>query len=217
MFNNEFISTGNKELDQRLNGGIAKSSLFSLVGEMCLGKTEFMLNVIKHNKELNKDFNVLYVDSDAMLDEKHLKELGIGNIDILGPNPHKVQLDLIQSSLNANVYDLIVIDSVNSLFAGLEVFDKSKANFASAYMLSNWLANDIMPIINSKDNKTSIVAIEHIMKINATDSVESFPIAVGVGKSIGHYALQRLLLKKNESKYQVIKNRLGKDELDEVA
>lgn len=217
MFNNEFLSTGNKELDQRLSGGIAKSSLFSLIGEMCSGKTEFMLNVIKYNKELNKDFNVLYVDQDALLDEKHLKELGIGNIDILGPNPHKIQLDLIQSSLNSNVYDLIVIDSVNSLFSDMQVLDKSKFKRLSAYTLSEWLTNDIIPIINSKNNKTSIVAIEHIMKINATDSVESFPIEVGVGKSIGHYALQGLLLKKNKPKYQVIKNRLGKDELDEVA
>lgn len=217
MFNNEFLSTGNKELDQKLNGGIAKSSLFSLIGEICSDKTEFMLNVIKYNKEINKNFNVLYVDTDALLDKKYLKELGIDNIDILRPNPHKIQLNLIQCSLNSNVYDLIVIDSVNSLFAITEVFDKSKSNRFSTHILSEWLTNDIMSIINSKDNKTSIVFIEHIMNINATDSMEPFPIKVGTGKSIGHYALQRLLLKKNESKYQVIKNRLGKDELDEVA
>ena len=99
----------------------------------------------------------------------------------------------------------------------MEVLDKNKFKRLSAYTLSEWLTNDIIPIINSKNNKTSIVAIEHIMKINATNSVESFPIEVGVGKSIGHYALQGLLLKKNKPKYQVIKNRLGKDELDEVA
>ena len=217
MFNNEFLSTGNKELDQRLNGGIVKGSLFSLIGEQGSDKTEFMLNVISHNKELNKDFNVLYVDQDAILDEKHLKELEIDNIDILKLNSHKIQLDLISAALNSKVYDLIIIDSVNSLFAGLEVFDKSKDIRVAASTLSNWLADDIMSIINSKDNKTSIVAIEHIMRINATDLVEPFPIKVGVGKSIGHYALQRLLLNKNEPKYQIIKNRFGKDELDEVA
>ena len=83
MFNNEFLSTGSKELDQRLNGGIAKSSLFSLIGEIGSGKTEFMLNVIKHNKELNKDFNVLYVDTDALISEKYLKELAFfSSIDL---------------------------------------------------------------------------------------------------------------------------------------
>ena len=209
MFNNEFIFTGNKELDRRLSGGIAKSSLFSLIGEMCSGKTEFMLNVIKYNKELNKDFNVLYVDQDALLDEKHLKELGIENIDILRSNPCKIQLDLIKSSLNSNIYDLIVIDSVNSLFSDMD-----------AHRLSEWVTGDIIPVIDLKNNKTSIVVIEHITKQSNPFNLPITPIQVGVGKSVGYYAHQRVWMKrddKNELKYKVIKNKFGKDELDEVA
>ena len=209
MFNNEFISTGNKELDQKLNGGIAKSSLFSLIGEVGSDNTEFMLNVIKHNKELNKDFNVLYVDSEDSIKEKNLKELGINNIDILRPNPIKIQLDLIKSSLNSNIYDLIIIDSVNSLFSDTD-----------AHRLSEWVTDDIIPVIDLKNNKTSIVVIEHITKLTNPFNLPIAPIQVGKGRSVGYYAHQRVWMKrdeKNELKYKIIKNRFGKDELDEVA
>ncbi len=118
------LSTGYKELDTILNGGIPRGCITEVYGARDTGKTTLAMSVIKHAQK--KGLISLYFDCDYSWDKEYAKKVGIDfdTFDIIVSKPNEIMLQAIEMLIDKGLIDVIVIDTITSLAIGkIELFN----------------------------------------------------------------------------------------------
>ena len=219
-----FYSTGVPSLDSILNGGIARGRIFSVYGEFSCGKSTFALQSIAYNQKINPDFMALYIDQESSFDKKYVLSLGIDldRLDVIPSNEAEKNLDLLRTLINEGIYNIIVLDSTNTLVPQAELTKDISSNGTIAIvakLLSLFTRMVLGPLAKTK---TSLICIEQTRdKVGAMAINGVVPQKIGVGKSVQFNCSQRLELKKGEqikegddvigisTKAKCVKNKVG--------
>jgi len=109
------FSSGDRELDLVLGGGIVPGSLVLIGGSPGIGKSTLLLKIGGNLAHAGK--RVLYVsgeESDGQI-KMRADRLGAGNenLYLLG----EIRLEAIKSEVEAGRYDLLIIDSIQTLYS----------------------------------------------------------------------------------------------------
>ncbi|MCX7784995.1 MAG: DNA repair protein RadA [candidate division WOR-3 bacterium] len=158
-------TTGIKELDQVLGGGIVTGSVILIGGEPGIGKTTLTLQIANAISQLSKTNKVLYITGEESIEQVklHAERLGISNdkIYLLAEN----ELESILSHIHSIRPILVVIDSIQTIYS---------SNLASApgsVAQVRECTAEIMRVIKKEaietNLKTSAIIIGHITKIGA--------------------------------------------------
>lgn len=107
-------STGFKELDRVLGGGLVKGSLTLLGGEPGIGKSTLILQICDKMKGEGK---VLYVSGEESAEQIKIRadRLGINNENILFLG--ETNIDLIEEAIQKINPKLVIIDSIQTMYS----------------------------------------------------------------------------------------------------
>ena len=105
---------GIEELDRVLGGGIVSSSLVLVGGDPGIGKSTLLLQMCR--EIVNKHRKVLYISGEESLQQIKMRaeRLGVFNGELL--LLCETNLDLIEDTINKHKPDLVVIDSIQTMF-----------------------------------------------------------------------------------------------------
>lgn len=114
MQNEERISTGLKELDRVLGGGIVEGELVLVGGDPGIGKSTLLLQMCRN---LVNDFKkkVLYISGEESLKQVKLRALRIGNIEDDFLLLCETNLNYIEEVVKDIKPDVVVIDSIQTM------------------------------------------------------------------------------------------------------
>lgn len=117
----ERVTTGSISLDLALGGGLPKGRIIEIYGPESGGKTTLALSVIA---EIQKQGGIAgFVDAEHALDPTYARAIGV-NIDELyvsQPSSGEQALDILESLVNSNALDVVVVDSVAALVPQAEL------------------------------------------------------------------------------------------------
>jgi DNA repair protein RadA/Sms len=109
------ITTGSKEMDRVLGGGIIKSSLVLVGGDPGIGKSTLLLQVADHVSR--KNLKVLYVSGEESGEQIKLRAdrlgLGEGELYILS----ETNIDIIKDYVEKEEPDLLILDSIQTIYS----------------------------------------------------------------------------------------------------
>ncbi len=120
--NIETISSGSMELDIAIGiGGYPKGRIVEIYGPESSGKTTLTLHAIA---EAQKAGGVAaFIDAEHALDPIYAKKIGvdIDNLIVSQPDTGEQALEIVDSLVRSNAFDIIVIDSVAALVPKAEI------------------------------------------------------------------------------------------------
>ena len=148
------FSTGDKELDLVLGGGIVNGSLVLVGGSPGVGKSTLLLKIAGNLAQ--NDRKILYVSAEESASQIKLRsdrpESNSDNLFLLS----EIRLDIIFSELEKNNFDVLIIDSIQTVFS-----DKLTAAPGSVSQVRE-ITFDLMRY--AKENGVAIFIIGHITK-----------------------------------------------------
>lgn len=116
------ISTGSLNIDKALGvGGLPRGRIAEIYGPESSGKTTLALHVLVEAQKLGGA--VAFVDAEHALDKNYAKNLGLDtfNVAISQPDSGEQALEITETLVKSNGYDVIVIDSVAALVPQAEL------------------------------------------------------------------------------------------------
>lgn len=106
------ISTGVKEFDRVLGGGIVEGSLVLLSGDPGIGKSTILLQICQH---LGQSKSVLYVSGEESANQIKLRAVRLGvtteNLGILA----QTDVGTIAETIRSEKPDVVIIDSIQTM------------------------------------------------------------------------------------------------------
>ena len=151
--NNFFIKSHIEELDRVLGGGIAMSASILIGGEPGIGKSTLLLQVAGN---MAKRRRVLYVSGEENESQIKVraKRLKVDSQDII--LLCESGLEIIMDELNKRTYELIIIDSVQTMFS-IEL--ENSAGSITQIRHCTAVLNDFV-----KSNASSLMMVAHVNK-----------------------------------------------------
>ena len=110
----ERVSTHMEELDRVLGGGIVKGSLVLVGGDPGIGKSTLLLQVCKNLS--GEDLNLLYISGEESLQQIKIRADRMGEFSDRLALLCETNLDLIKSVIEREKPDIVVIDSIQTMF-----------------------------------------------------------------------------------------------------
>ncbi len=110
----ERVSTHMEELDRVLGGGIVKGSLVLVGGDPGIGKSTLLLQVCKNLS--GEDLNLLYISGEESLQQIKIRADRMGEFSNRLALLCETNLDLIKSVIEREKPDIVVIDSIQTMF-----------------------------------------------------------------------------------------------------
>lgn len=161
MNDQSFISTGYKEIDAIIcpdGGGFPRGCLSEVAGMSRSGKSRFMRDIC-----LRDDVHALYIDTENALSAKeyhHLKEHGV---DVVAEQLLENIWGVVNDAIDADLYDLIVVDSVGATDTQAERDDDNTLSMSTsvqrAKIMSKWLRGIGAHFMSHR--KTAVVFVNH--------------------------------------------------------
>ncbi len=147
-------SSGSKELDLVLGGGIVPGSLVLIGGSPGVGKSTLLLKIAGNLAKEKK--RVLYVSGE---ESKSQIKLRADRLDVNHPDIYlltEIRLENIFSELNQNRYDILIIDSIQTIYT--EKLTAAPGSVSQVreitFELMRW----------GKENSVAVFIIGHITK-----------------------------------------------------
>lgn len=160
----EFVSTGIKELDKMIGGGIPKGRMIMVYGPEGAGKSSFCYHVAKFYQL------VLYVDAENSYTEERAKVFGVDPKKVIHMRPEwgEQAVDAIVSFAKEGI-PLIIVDSVPALTPKREFDNEDAEKQAGIALFAAVLSRKIFGIANiCSKSGTSIIFINQVRdKLNA--------------------------------------------------
>ena len=214
------ISSGIAGLDYLLGGGYGKGRIVEIGGPESSGKTTLALEAIANVQRIDKEALCGYVDAENAFDPEYAKNLGVDldRLTLNQPQSAEEALDIIKDMASAEVFDIIVLDSVNAISPQAE---QDKDMSSSSMGLQARLMSSFLRQITPKLQKSGCIlfCLSQIrMKIGV---MYGNPEVMGVGNALKFYASQRLDVRRiktnedddeavsNDVRIKVIKNKLA--------
>ncbi|WP_058486909.1 DNA repair protein RadA [Defluviitalea phaphyphila] len=157
MDKEERISTGSKELDRVLGGGIVKGSLILVGGDPGIGKSTLLLQMCQNIGE--DKFKILYVSGEESIRQIKMRadRLGVKTRNLFLVS--ETNMDLIEGTIKNSSPDLVIIDSIQTIY-------KEEITSAPGSVSQVREATSTLMRI-SKENNISIVIVGHVTKEGA--------------------------------------------------
>ena len=114
MKEEERTSTGMKELDRVLGGGIVAGSLILVGGDPGIGKSTILLQVCKNLSYMEK--KIFYISGEESLQQIKLREKRIGEFGDGLSLLCETNLDVISEVIRKEKPDIVVIDSIQTMY-----------------------------------------------------------------------------------------------------
>lgn len=108
------VSTGMKELDRVLGGGIVQGSMILVGGDPGIGKSTLLLQVCRNLSEQKK--RVLYISGEESLQQIKIRAQRIGLFGDSLKLLCETNLDTIKAVIDREKPDIAVIDSIQTMF-----------------------------------------------------------------------------------------------------
>lgn len=206
-FEVQFVSTKCLTLDYILGGGLAKGRLYELYGENSAGKSTLALFIMAQIQKMGG--TVAFLDAENAFNSEFAEKLGVDiNSMILSQETClEYVFETMNSLINTNAVDLIVVDSVASLvpLSDLEGTLEDKEGMAKvARLMSRGLRNIVGPLAKSK---AVIIFINQLR-----DNLDMFSYQKTItpgGKALKFYASVRAEVKKGEKFLDKDKSQIG--------
>lgn len=117
----ETTPSGSLSLDLALGGGIPKGRVVEIFGPESSGKTTVCLHVIAEVQK--RGGQCAFIDAEHALDPEYAKRIGvdIDNLLLSQPDNGEQALSIVETLVNSNAVDLIVVDSVAALTPRAEI------------------------------------------------------------------------------------------------
>lgn len=108
------VSTGMRELDRVLGGGIVQGSMVLVGGDPGIGKSTLLLQVCRNLSEHN--IKVLYISGEESLQQIKIRAERIGNFGDSLRLLCETNLDIIKAVIDREKPQIVVIDSIQTMF-----------------------------------------------------------------------------------------------------
>ena len=108
------MSTGIKELDRVLGGGIVAGSLVLVGGDPGIGKSTLLLQMCKNLSHMDK--NVLYISGEESLKQIKMRAERIGTFTDKLLLLCETNLDIIEETMKKTMPDVVIIDSIQTMY-----------------------------------------------------------------------------------------------------
>ena len=117
----ETISTGCLALDLALGGGVPKGRIIEIFGPESSGKTTVCLHVLAEAQK--NGGQCAFIDAEHALDPEYARKIGvdIDNLLLSQPDNGEQALSIVETLVNSNAVDLIIVDSVAALTPRAEI------------------------------------------------------------------------------------------------
>lgn len=117
----ETISTGSISLDVALGGGIPRGRVVEIYGPESSGKTTLSLHVLAEAQK--KGGTVAFLDAEHALDPEYAKRIGVNvdNLILSQPDSGEQALEILETLVRSNGFDVIIVDSVAALTPRAEI------------------------------------------------------------------------------------------------
>ncbi len=148
------VTSGNSELDLVLGGGIVEGSLTLIGGSPGVGKSTLLLSIAGNTAKSGK--KVLYVSGEESLGQIKLRADRLESLHVNLYLLCEIKLSAIKSELLANSYDILIIDSIQTLYS-----DELSSAPGSVSQVRE-ITFELMRY--AKESKTAIFIIGHITK-----------------------------------------------------
>lgn len=187
MQNQSFISTGYKEIDEIIcpgSGGFPRGALSEVYGMSRCGKSRFVRDVC-----MRPELKALYIDTENALSTKEYNWMKEHGVDIIAEQLLENIWGVVNDSLEAGLYDIIVVDSIGATDSQAERDDDNTLSMSTAMqrakIMSKWLRG-LGSVIKGK--KTALVFVNHLKE--AVGAFAGF--AKPCGKSIDFHSMVQL-------------------------
>lgn len=192
----EAISTGILPLDIALGiGGLPKGRIVEVSGQPSAGKSTLALHCIA---EAQKSGPCAYIDSEAALDPKYARALGVDvdELYISQPDSAEQALKILNTLIKSNEVALIVVDSTAAMVPEAEL--AGEAGDAHVALLARLMSQSLRMITGSLNkSKTIVIFISQLR-----DKIGGFgfgPQSVTTGgKALPFYASVRIEVRKTK-------------------
>ncbi|MCA8911813.1 MAG: recombinase RecA [Planctomycetes bacterium] len=213
------ISTGALSFDLALGGrGIPRGRVVEIYGPESSGKTTITLQIIA---EAQKTGGIAaFIDAEHALDPSYAERIGVDvdNLYVSQPDSGEQALDICETLIRSNAFDIIVVDSVAALVPRSELEgDMGDHQMGSQARLMSQAMRKLTSAVSRA--KTSLIFINQIrMKIGV---VFGNPETTTGGKALKFAASQRIEVRKgkpikvgedvvgHEVNVKVVKNKLA--------
>ncbi len=205
-----YITTGSKNLDNLLKGGIATQAVTEFYGEFGSGKTQLChtlaVNVQLPESEGGLNQNAIYIDTEKTFSPSRVVEIATAK----GLNPSNVLKNIIVARAYNTTYLLLLVkmlpEKIKSNNVGLVAIDSAVAPFRAEYLgrgklaerqqLLNRLMHDLIRIAELYD-----VAIVITNQVQAQpDIMFGDPTKPVGGHVVAHAVTYRIYLRKAKQK-----------------
>lgn len=187
MQNQSFISTGYKVIDDIIcpeSGGFPRGALSEVCGMSRCGKSRFVRDIC-----MRPDIKALYIDTENALSTKEYNWMKEHGVDIIAEQLLENIWGVVNDAISADLYDLIVVDSVGATDTQAERDDDNTLSMSTAMqrakIMSKWLRG-LGAVIKGK--KTALVFVNHLKEAVGSFSGFSKPC----GKSIDFHCMVQL-------------------------
>lgn len=214
------LSSGIIGLDSLLGGGYGKGRIVEIGGPESSGKTTLALEAIAEIHRIDPEAVCGYIDAENAFDPVYAQNLGVdlNRLTLNQPQSAEEALDIIKDMVSAEIFDAIVLDSVNAISPQAE---QDKDMSSSSMGLQARLMSSFLRQITPKLQKSGCIlfCISQIrMKIGV---MFGNPEVMGVGNALKFYASQRIDVRRiqtnedgdeavsNDVRIKVVKNKLA--------
>jgi len=187
MQNQSFISTGYKEIDEIIcpgSGGFPRGALSEVYGMSRCGKSRFVRDIC-----MRPELKALYIDTENALSTKEYNWMKEHGVDIIAEQLLENIWGVVNDSLEAGLYDIIVVDSIGATDSQAERDDDNTLSMSTAMqrakIMSKWLRG-LGSVIKGK--RTALVFVNHLKE--AVGAFAGF--AKPCGKSIDFHSMVQL-------------------------
>jgi len=215
----DVIPTGCLSLDRVLGvGGIPRGRISEIYGPEASGKTTLCLHVIAEAQKRNGA--AAFIDAEHALDIKYTSKLGVevNELFLSQPDNGEQALEITETLVNSNAFDIIVVDSVAALVPRAEIEgEMGDAHMALQARLMSQALRKLTGIISK--SKTCLIFTNQLR-----DKIGVFfgnPETTTGGNALKFYASMRLDIRRiatikagdspigNRTKVRVVKNKVA--------
>ena len=213
------ITTGALSIDLALGGkGIPRGRIVEIYGPESSGKTTLALQVVAN--AMRAGGMAAFIDAEHALDPIYAKQLGVDvdNLYVSQPDSGEQALDICETLVRSNAFDIIVIDSVAALVPKSELEgDMGDAQMGSQARLMSQAMRKLTSAVSRAN--TALVFINQIrMKIGV---MFGNPETTTGGNALKFAATQRIEIRRgapikvgddvigHETSVKIVKNKLA--------
>lgn len=205
------ISTGSKEVDKLIGGGVESQAIFEAFGEFGSGKTQLGLQLAV-NVQLPEDKGgvngtCIFIDTENTFRPERIRQLA----EAKGLDPEKALKNILVARAYSSDHQILLIDKIDEvikekkLSVKLIVVDSLTALFRSEYAGRGTLA-DRQQKLNRHMHMLQRISDMHNLAIFVTNQVQARPdiffgnptAAIG-GHIVGHASTYRVYLRKGKA------------------